>query len=733
MDSGSSLARVGRAWGDADGGAGEDGEGKWRGGGRGAAGLSFGAEKLFRTLSGRSVDGERDTWSGDAGYAFGQDNILKGRPTSGGRPASLFSQSSSASSVYDSEDGHGHGAEGTEEVYRSGEIPHEEDDGGEGEEKGTDEPAEDAWRSTLPPVTFAAIADRRGLLEIQRQEAIYALYATEEAFVARLTRTLDLFVLPLRMQESKAYVAGVPGEIARLFDWLEDIRNLHTQLLGALRALREAQYPVVERVAEAVRGSFVRQLEVYQPYLVRLVGVAGTIARLVADRTSDFGEFVRIQEGVGECRGWSLEALLVDPVTRLGRYPAIFRRLYECTPKAHADYVPTFALLHSTEMVIKVMTEVKIREDEYDLVKSIAHRIKGWPAAIPLARRGRRLLFQGQLLRMRLDLQHEASAPFDDRRNSCLDTPKRTSKLVDAIQEWNQRRGRSGSVKSNASSGTAASASSYTTTSSATSSEPPLTPSSPYFASRSSIHITRTKALGSRPSTPQRYPAEPQPAEIQIQLVQIFVFTDFVVIAGVCKSRYDGSEEWTLLNDIGIAKVLGVAEISDESLSPVLVLDILPLDIKNLGESIVSEGASFEVLHLRASPSPSDSSNKEDLHRAWLDAFRHSLMLTLRAISIPGGCLLAAQAQTQDTHPDADAPTQRSLPKSPSLIAEIHQGDSSSPRRQEREERGWWSLCFHQYPNTISRPRISTVLNLQLQLTAVVFPELCCTIQLEKF
>ncbi|KAJ7641498.1 Dbl homology domain-containing protein, partial [Roridomyces roridus] len=441
MDSGSSLVRVGQSW----------EEGDRQGGGRD---LSFGAEKLFRTLSGRTVDERgRDRSS----YAFGQDDILKGHPADFGRPASIASQSS-AGSIYEEDD------DVEAEPY---EISEQHlDSGQDAEEAATgsgDELASDAWRATIPPITYSAIADRRGPVEIQRQETIYALYMTEDTFVARLTSTINLFVLPLRLQDSRTYISGVPAEIAKLFDWLEDIRNLHSQLLSALHSVRDGQYPVVERIAEAIRESFVKELEVYQPYLARLVNVAGTIARLVADTTSDFGEFVRIQESAGECCGWSLESLLVDPVTRLGRYPVMFRKLYDHTPKTHADHIPTFALLHSTELVIKVMSEVKIREDEYDLVKNMSSRIKGLPPAIQLAKRGRRLLFQGQLLRVQADPHSVADVspmtqapPFNDRRKSVRPDPKRSTQLADAIQSWDQRRSRSGS---NVSSGTTTSAS----------------------------------------------------------------------------------------------------------------------------------------------------------------------------------------------------------------------------------------------------------------------------------
>ncbi|KAJ6516790.1 hypothetical protein C8R47DRAFT_405047 [Mycena vitilis] len=698
MDSGASLARVGMSWEDGDG------RGNGNGNGNGRSGhLSFGAEKLFRTLSGRTVDGDgkRDSWAGDPGYAFGQDDILKGRGRTvkdAVRPTSVaFSQSSSASSMYEEE--HGEGSEHSEEPQQSEEFVQEgeeecHDENAHEEESLMDEPREDAWRSSLSPTTCTAIADRYGQPEIHRQEAIHNLFVTEEAFAARLTNTINLFILPLRMQDSKCYISGVPSEIARLFDWLEDILNLHTHLLSALRRVQEAQHPVVECVAEAVRGSFVKRLEVYQPYLARLVIVAGTIARLVADNTSDFGEFVRIQQDVEECAGWSLESLLVDPVARLGMYPAMFRKIHEFTPKVHGDYVPTVALLHSTEMVIKVMTEVKIREDEYDLVKSMSQRIKGLPPSVSLAKRGRRVLFQGQLLRVRAGSCDVAKAPEESplrnlRARDTAGVPKRSSKLVEAVQEWDQRRERSGS---NASASTMAS---YSTHSSAASSEFPVTPSSPHFPSRGPLPTLRSKLLGSpRPSTPQEGPqfsprsATDSRAE-STQLVQVFVFTDCVVVASTAKSRYTGSDEWTLLENVGIGRVLAVTELLDESNSepPLLELDVLPADIKTLGESVVSENASLEVFHLRV-PAPLNSTANNELRKTWVSAFRQSSKLTLRSISMLGG-------STQGTDLDWDGPMspQRPLPKSPSLIAH---GDSSNPQRQEREERGWWSSCFHQ-------------------------------------
>ena len=160
-------------------------------------------------------------------------------------------------------------------------------------------------------------------LETKRQDLIREFCQTEEIFVNRLHVFVRLFVLPLRVQNSKAWISGVPSEVARLFDWLEDIMNLHSQMLSALQATRIEQYPVVERVAESIRA-FISRFEVYQPYLVRLADVVCLIEQLVQDETSDFGEFVDLQQGAPECDDWSFQMFLNEPVSRLAKYPNFF-------------------------------------------------------------------------------------------------------------------------------------------------------------------------------------------------------------------------------------------------------------------------------------------------------------------------------------------------------------------------------------------------------------------------
>ena len=179
------------------------------------------------------------------------------------------------------------------------------------------------WRSTLPAGAFDSLSERHGTLEMRRQEIIWELCETELAFVKSLRLILRLFVQPLR-HEDKSWIAGIPRDVTRLFDWFDDIMHLHSQISSALNAIRSAQYPVVIQVAETLRP-FVPRLELHQPYLVRLESVTSAVEAMSKDMLSDFGEFIRIQTASPECESMNLSSFLLKPVQRLMKYPLFFK------------------------------------------------------------------------------------------------------------------------------------------------------------------------------------------------------------------------------------------------------------------------------------------------------------------------------------------------------------------------------------------------------------------------
>ena len=192
-----------------------------------------------------------------------------------------------------------------------------------------------SWRSAVSPSVYNSLLRLYGEVEIQRQEVIFEICGTEALFVQRLRTVLRLFIRPLRAQDTSTWISGVPGSIARLFDWFEDIMNLHVELNTELRNVRSDHQTVVERFAGMLR-KFVPRFEVYQPYVIRVEGVLRQLRGEDGDGTdgnlANFREFVSIQEREEDCEGWLLQNLLLEPLNRLtkcmdmfqvGRFPRI--------------------------------------------------------------------------------------------------------------------------------------------------------------------------------------------------------------------------------------------------------------------------------------------------------------------------------------------------------------------------------------------------------------------------
>lgn len=184
-------------------------------------------------------------------------------------------------------------------------------------------PTERTWRATIPENIYDQISRIHSADELLRQEVIFELCQTEESFVNGLKGVVKLFSEPLRTSQGK-WIAGVPFNVSRLFDSLNDIVYLHSHLVEALRQNKLAQGALVLRFAGTFMP-YVSRLEVHQAYLVRFEGVTREIEDLARKPDSEFGEFVRMQQGLPECGQMTLTSFLLKPVQRLMKYPLFFR------------------------------------------------------------------------------------------------------------------------------------------------------------------------------------------------------------------------------------------------------------------------------------------------------------------------------------------------------------------------------------------------------------------------
>lgn len=148
---------------------------------------------------------------------------------------------------------------------------------------------------------------------------------------------------------------------------------------------------------------------------------------------------------------------------------------------------------------------------------------------------------------------------------------------------------------------------------------------------------------------------------------------------------------------------------------PLIVLDVLPVDVSKLNRGVSTDNGSLTVLRFvvpdEQVPTLSEKAQapviKEDVRRAWISAFQQCFRYTLHSISLP-------LHPRYDPHLDLAIDTHQTvfsllasglpLPKSPSIQdADVQRGEANDSTKQEREERGWWSVRFQQVFRELQR------------------------------
>jgi hypothetical protein len=237
--------------------------------------------------------------------------------------------------------------------------------------------------------------------------------------------------------------------------------------------------------------------------------------------------------------------------------------MLELTSKTHQDYLSTFSLSRSTDLVIKVMTEVKIREDEYNLIKRFSTRIQGLSTSSQLATRDRRLLHSGPL---GLIVSDRGPNPRTKRNsgsgNKDTAESKRSSKLAGNIGDWAYEVEKSGSVKSRKSSNSVKPSTPF-----GGGPPPPNSATKSSWFSRLPLRKrSRSKTSLSGKEAASAGDALQSVVDVSLQCVPIhaFVFNDLVLLAQ-SKSPSDDDPLWVLIRDVGVIKPLSIAHINAQN------------------------------------------------------------------------------------------------------------------------------------------------------------------------
>lgn len=181
------------------------------------------------------------------------------------------------------------------------------------------------WRSSLSSDdVYHRVMGLHGKLEVKRQEVMWEMCETEQAFVKSMRTVLRLFAIPLKTPQGK-WIDGIPQKITELFDSLECVAHAHGIIAAAQRDLRRRTEVLDTASFTMMFKAWVDRLEVHEAYLVSFEPVVQLVEENVRDPQSVFGEFVRMQMKDEVLGSMGLGSMLLKPVQRLTKYPLFLK------------------------------------------------------------------------------------------------------------------------------------------------------------------------------------------------------------------------------------------------------------------------------------------------------------------------------------------------------------------------------------------------------------------------
>ncbi|KNE54258.1 hypothetical protein AMAG_00250 [Allomyces macrogynus ATCC 38327] len=217
------------------------------------------------------------------------------------------------------------------------------------------------WSSTMQPSLLASL----GVEEKKRQEAIFELIVTEQAYVRDLQTVADLFIQPLMGARGRVALADVPGgheaTVKTLFGNWEELLVTNVAFLSDLELRQEKD----DGLIEAPGGLILDHIQGMKCYMSFCAGQKRSIERLseLLQTRPAMAEFVQTAQADPRCRSLDLGSYLLKPMQRMTRYPLLIKQVLHYTPEAHSDHKDLMAALAAAEANLHAANEAA-RDDE---------------------------------------------------------------------------------------------------------------------------------------------------------------------------------------------------------------------------------------------------------------------------------------------------------------------------------------------------------------------------------
>ncbi|SCV70541.1 BQ2448_1935 [Microbotryum intermedium] len=208
------------------------------------------------------------------------------------------------------------------------------------------------WASMIDPGALEKMPDR----ERKRQESIFELITTEQAYVQSLQLTIEVFFNQLQ--------TVIPTKALQvIFANIEDILLFDTIFLSELEDRQRTARLYIDTIGDIVK-KHVRGYECYRGYCVNQANAARTLD----DLKRSHPQLRAFLEG-SRIKGLELEHFLLEPMQRVTRLPLLLRQILRYTEDDHTDQALLTRSLEISESILGAINEaVRAHENEERLV-----------------------------------------------------------------------------------------------------------------------------------------------------------------------------------------------------------------------------------------------------------------------------------------------------------------------------------------------------------------------------
>lgn len=207
-----------------------------------------------------------------------------------------------------------------------------------------------AWAQRVPRELLASLSKK----EIARQEAINEMIYSEEVYKKDLETLSEVVVAPLLKKSIIASTQKREEFVREVFGNYKELTEVSTALFSDLLDLQhQHQHECVPMIGDILIKHFAYFEDPFTQYCPR-VSLAEYLVKEEERNNPDFERFIVHVEKSKRMRRLAFRHFLLNPVTRMQRYPLLLDAILKKTDKEHPDHT---YLTKCLDMVKKVATQ----------------------------------------------------------------------------------------------------------------------------------------------------------------------------------------------------------------------------------------------------------------------------------------------------------------------------------------------------------------------------------------